>query len=553
MGISQKRMKSSRILEKTLPLTFWTRIFDTLTEILKNENSVRSRYLLDHIISKLRDPRVSTAESRQSAAIDKWLKTEERNQRTNVRLLTNNTHFSFGCCSDRLLSDAASLIRTIIGDEVPNLESLYSFSDGASTSTRRGIGSIGVKFQSGGHVTSTAHRIFTTSGDSLIWKELRNWSEPTIVEGNVLFTVPKSSTIDRCAAKEPDLNMFLQKGVGSFIRTRLRERARIDLNDQTINQRLAYQGSIDGQLATIDLSSASDSVTCMLVRRLLPVDWYCYLDNIRSQRTFVRGGWHDNEMFSSMGNAFTFELESLIFWALAKTLRKHLRISGKISVYGDDIICPVSMVKPLIQVLGFCGFMVNQSKSFWTGGIRESCGKHYYRGKDITPFYVREIPTTLPHLLHLANRLRQWLERGDCVGGFLDSDYYSVWKEIAAQIPRPLHGGYDTERVDWLVSYGTRPFALLKRKASPDWWFQSIGDPKDMTSRRILKGGKRTAEVSTGLYLHWLCTSQEVDRCQQEVSNLMVDRGYTMKRVTRDRHFAFAEPVLPFIEEMNGN
>ena len=142
--------------------------------------------------------------------------------------------------------------------------------------------------------------------------------EPRFVNGNVMFTVPKNSEIDRCACKEPDLNMFLQKGFGNQIRYLLKKKAGVDLNNQLINRELARVGSVDGSLMTVDLSSASDSVTSALVGRLLPPDWFWYLDLVRSPVTMIDGEVHLNEMFSSMGNGFTFELESLLFYAITR-------------------------------------------------------------------------------------------------------------------------------------------------------------------------------------------------------------------------------------------
>lgn len=101
------------------------------------------------------------------------------------------------------------------------------------------------------------------------------------------------------------MNMYLQKGVGTFIRNRLRS-VGIDLNDQTRNQELARIGSIDGSLATLDLSSASDSVSDRLVWTLLPPKLYSYLDMIRSHYTLLdNGSLHRWNLFSTMGNGFT--------------------------------------------------------------------------------------------------------------------------------------------------------------------------------------------------------------------------------------------------------
>jgi len=126
-----------------------------------------------------------------------------------------------------------------------------------------------------------------------------------VTPGNVIDTVPKSALTDRTIAKEPRGNGFLQKGVGRYIRKRLKS-VGIDLDDQGRNQQGASCAQADG-LATLDLSAASDSVSTELVYQLLPIEWAMYMDDIRSQNYRIgKTGWQKSEKFSSMGNAFTF-------------------------------------------------------------------------------------------------------------------------------------------------------------------------------------------------------------------------------------------------------
>ena len=93
-----------------------------------------------------------------------------------------------------------------------------------------------------------------------------------------------------------------------------------------------------------------------------------------------------------MGNAFTFELETLIFWCLTRAVVEELQLSqnGRVFAYGDDIICPTEAVPLLYKVLDFCGFTVNTEKSFTSGPFRESCGGDYFLGFDIRPYYVKK-------------------------------------------------------------------------------------------------------------------------------------------------------------------
>lgn len=259
---------------------------------------------------------------------------------------------------------------------------------------------------------------------SPIWRE--NVKGFKLCRYNRVTTVPKDKDIDRPIACEPMLNMYLQKGYGSIIRKRLRK-VGIDLNDQTVNQRLARKGSLDGSLATIDLSAASDSISIELCRLLLPQDWFDALIMARSDQGLLPDGTIlTYNKISSMGNGFTFELESLLFWAISQASQDfHYRsVESKetrtVSVYGDDIICDVSASKVVIDTLAICGFDTNIDKSFVSGPFRESCGEHYFNGTSVTPVYIRNPVVRTTDLFKLGNQLRRWNRR--CLG--LDDPRY---------------------------------------------------------------------------------------------------------------------------------
>jgi len=333
--------------------------------------------------------------------------------------------------------------------------------------------------------------------DSPVWRE--GSLTPTFVRSSVLFTVPKTDTIDRVACKEPDYNMYLQKGAGDFIRHRLRKRCKIDLNDQSRNQIAAYKGSLTGSLATVDLSSASDSLSLALAHLLLPEDWYQYLSAIRVSTTLIDGEEHYLRMFSSMGNGFTFELESLLFWAICSDAVERSRLStvDPVLVYGDDIVIPAKAYKVVKRSLNYFGFLVNDDKSFYKGPIRESCGKHYHNGRDITPFYIRKPIKNQMDLIHLLNNFRKWsgLDSTWC-----NEDHFLFWQKYAKRIDRRLHGGYDLGDTSRLVSYplrisGAFRLANPKRRRNGD----QLGD-----YRSWLHDAQKRTEVSESSTEHFV-------------------------------------------------
>lgn len=227
-----------------------------------------------------------------------------------------------------------------------------------------------------------------------------------VVRGCRVTTVSKSAKTDRTIAIEPTGNSFLQGGIGSFLRGCLL-RTGIDLNDQGRNQKAAKE-AFGRQLATVDLKAASDTVSRELVYELLPVDWAMAMDDLRSK--FYRlpsGEWASFEKFSTMGNGFTFELESLIFWGLSSAVLEFEGTQGQVLVYGDDIIIPSKCMTALLETFAFCGFSVNLEKTHYATAFRESCGKHYFHGCDVTPIYQKEVPDVLEEVYRMANRIRR--------------------------------------------------------------------------------------------------------------------------------------------------
>lgn len=216
----------------------------------------------------------------------------------------------------------------------------------------------------------------------------------------------KDSTKDRGICIEPLGNLFCQLGIGGFLKQRLAStgifvggnpklsplealRSRDRPEGQTIHRDLARDGSRTGGLVTIDLSSASDTVATELVRDLLPPTWFQLLDATRSKRTLIGDRVVLLEKFSSMGNGFTFELETLIFCGLIHGVTG-LEAGVDYWVYGDDIIVPASVARDTLAVLQAFGFQPNHRKTFVQGPFRESCGGDFFLGHDVRAFFLKE-------------------------------------------------------------------------------------------------------------------------------------------------------------------
>lgn len=352
-----------------------------------------------------------------------------------------------------------------------------------------------------------------------------------VVPGNRIITVPKSYKTDRTIAKEPCMNIYVQKGIGRVIRNRLL-RVGVNLNDQRINQLAAFQGSFDGSLATIDLSMASDTLSFGLVSYLLPNDWWWACEQARSPvGTLTSGEVIHYQKFSSMGNGYTFELESLIFWAIAQTVvcRYGNERDSRVKVYGDDIVVPTEFSQELLGRLSQAGFKPNEGKTFTSGPYRESCGKHYFSGNDITPFYIRKPVAKLDRLFLVHNNLTRWSDRTDvpCVESIkaLRSLAPASWRE--PRIPDGFGDGAFIGAVDEL-SLNSHPYG----------WESWQATVLQVTSRQLqddLPVGQLIASLKANSID---VSSPELQRCNlgETLSGLSVKtEGYREMNITVQR------------------
>lgn len=209
-----------------------------------------------------------------------------------------------------------------------------------------------------------------------------------VTHNNISF-VPKTFKTERSIASEPLLNGYLQKGIDQVMRRRLAA-VGLDLSEQEPNQLMAQAGSLDGvnPYCTIDLTSASDSMSTAIIKLLLPPDWFDLLDRSRSHEYRYRGEHYAYHKFVSMGNGFCFPLQTLLFAAVCDACSKHLDSPVDFRVYGDDIIVRRSVAPLALEVLRYLGFRNNPEKTFLFGPFRESCGTDWYSGLDIRPVYL---------------------------------------------------------------------------------------------------------------------------------------------------------------------
>lgn len=381
----------------------------------------------EKVLSKFSDP--SNGEGKDDLQIEAYCKFLDVNQ--HIEKYNNEMLFSSLsriCKKDqnpnqRMLVKARAIVHEILGEF-----SFSDFIDECKNSTGTSIGvpfsdtSQEMKFTLPLSSTPAAQKLFEQilvcspklyaailSLNDCTSRDLDYSTFYAFKSGSRSTTVDKTSTSRRMIAIEPTVNMFLQQGLMAYMYRLLK---RFDLNVETLpyaHKQLAYVASLDGVKATIDMRSASDSVSYELVRYLVPPSWFVYLDVVRSPTMDLDNSLVELSMFSTMGNATTFPLETLIFYALAvaavmpDTYTVHPEMDEKlaVSVFGDDCILPTDKAQIFIDLCEYVGFQVNRDKSFYEPGpgFRESCGGDYYRGYDMRPHYIRgPVSTSLSSL-----------------------------------------------------------------------------------------------------------------------------------------------------------
>lgn len=338
----------------------------------------------------------------EQVALSSFLKSEAQCRRTNRRL----THY---LCDypdrlspemHRMVERAREYISHVLGPFEIFFKSLpmhVRFSSGATATHNRKYSYAGRRLRRSASVTGSCWPY----ADALYsWASLPGNFRGRIVAWNRVLFVYKNFKTKRTIACESEGNSLFQLAFDSYAKRRLARNGQ-DLRCQERNQHEAYLGSLSGSIATEDFASASDTVALAPVAALFDPSWYRYLSGIRSGLGRLPDGTMVKyEKFSSMGNGSTFTIETLIFAACAYAVG-----SRKFQVYGDDVTLEAEYSHPFRVLTRFLGFTINSEKSYNTGFYRESCGKHYVSGIDVTPFFIRSLKRHKPNVCHILNGL----------------------------------------------------------------------------------------------------------------------------------------------------
>jgi len=269
---------------------------------------------------------------------------------------------------------------------------------------------------------------------------------PIIIDYCSMFFAPKNYKISRPAGTEPVLNMVIQKAISGVFEKVLLMYFGINIQfQQLVNREMARIGSIDGSFDTLDLVSSSDLIALLLCKGLFPQQAFEWMLYSRSRRIklpsellevakksdkdakFPKGNLLHLNMMSTMGNGFTFSMQTLIFVVLVKCVYNYLDIPfvktilstdkvtgvvsikrlGNYSVFGDDIIVVPQATGLVMKMLDALGLEVNEIKSCYSGYFRESCGSDQYFGFNVRPVYIKGL-NTLQERFIAFNTTLEW-------------------------------------------------------------------------------------------------------------------------------------------------
>lgn len=277
-------------------------------------------------------------------------------------------------------------------------------------------------------LTTTSPSLYSLYNEFCAW--FPTWRDAeisrAITHGNFRLTrssslsfVRKSRDISRSICTEPSLNMFFQLGLGALLESRLKSYFGISFDvQQDRNRQLACRGSIDDSVSTLDLESASDCVSLNLCAFGLPQYVFDVLLELRTPYCKVRNRELKLNMVSTMGNGFTFPLQTILFSCVVQAAARQVNFTltradaavPNWGVFGDDIICPRAIAPQVCRLLHLLGFVVNSQKSYVVGPFRESCGADFFKGVNVRGVYIKSLLT--PQSRYVAiNLLNEWTAR----------------------------------------------------------------------------------------------------------------------------------------------
>lgn len=349
---------------------------------------------------------------------------------------------------DEVFNKASNIINHILSLVPYSKEQSFYFGSGVS----RASGSYQRTFQ--GRLSKLNH---ITTGDCEVLDAFFTSELADAIRSNIkvhisnsddidlLCQVPKNSKTNRVITITSTLQKAEQRVIGNWLRKCFRALRR-PMHSDTLcsvnhdldtcsrdHQVLAWMSSITHMYDTYDFSSASDRLTLRLINHILELGDRPFnkklnsLLKLCSSNRYVMKTFNDkSEIIETihqyksypMGYAFTFELETIFFYAITTAFLSSWGFSlnepplGKlafdVSVYGDDLIVPYNRPKVSFErFFNLLGFQLNAEKSFSIEStFRESCGADFNNGSFVRSFYCKQRNPSIDEFLRITNYVK---------------------------------------------------------------------------------------------------------------------------------------------------
>lgn len=222
------------------------------------------------------------------------------------------------------------------------------------------------------------------------------------------LVVPKTFLKWRGICKEANEVQFIQQALRRMLYAAIERYFShgIPIRDQSVHRKEALDASVERNKATIDESEASDRIARVLIQRMTSTTpelqaalLACSTRWIKPPKWASQTDMLQTHKFAPMGSAVCFPIMSILHYFLVKAIiliyskdrsMKTLQdLCSQVSVYGDDIVLPSSVVPLVYEWLPKFGMKINRTKSYVHSHFRESCGMHAYKGVNVTPVYIK--------------------------------------------------------------------------------------------------------------------------------------------------------------------
>lgn len=388
---------------------FFDLVFDRATGVMLDEPSISAILAIRQLTRWASKVELQCSERRTNEAFRGFVETDQELEQT-IESLSLEEIRLFGSMSAR-----------VFGDVLAGLDNLHSSGEltpkhGPGSTADRLLGNEKYDLRRAKWHWRLEHGGFH-SVDFLLpnpryWKLLGRvpFLKPEEERPVKVVAVPKTPATPRIISLEPTCMQYTQQAVLEALKQLVMDDKLvsqfINVNDQEPNQRMARKGSITGSLATLDLSEASDRVAAELVWEMASYSSSVIDALFATRSTHARVPGHGVihlTKYASMGSALCFMVEQMVFLTIIflaiqkqeghQLSRKDIQsFAGKVRIFGDDLIVPSDYAESVMQTLQTYGLKVNLSKSFWTGKFRESCGKEFFRGYDVSIVKLRTLP-----------------------------------------------------------------------------------------------------------------------------------------------------------------